>query len=82
MAESGSAPLDQIGITSSRSYRYTDKLYEEHPEARALRPMSSDAQSRVNTNAFDQFSFLYHEDQPVDGHEYVRVLGLIKNRRA
>ena len=80
VAESGSAPLEQIGITSSRSYRYTDKLYEDHPEARALRPKGNAA--LVNTNTFEQFSFLYHEDKPVDGNEYARVYGLAGGRRA
>ena len=35
----------------------------------------------MNTNTFEQFSFLYHADKPADGNEYVRVLGLIKNKR-
>lgn len=77
--EAAGASLEAIGITSSRSYRYTDKLYEDHPEARALRPEGNAA--LVNTNAFEQFSLLYHEDKPSDGVEYVRVLGLIKNKR-
>ena len=25
----------------------------------------------VNTNTFEQFSFVYHDEQPADGHEYV-----------
>ncbi len=71
--------LEAIGITSSRSYRYTNKLYEDHPEARALRPKGNAA--LVNTNAFEQFSFLFYADRPSDGAEYVRVLGLIRNKR-
>ncbi|MEJ1089391.1 Eco57I restriction-modification methylase domain-containing protein [Microbacterium sp. Mu-80] len=66
-------------ITSSRSFRYTDALYDQHPEAQALRPDGNAA--LVNTNTFEQFSFLYHADHPQDGQEYVQVLGLIKNRR-
>ena len=66
-------------ITSSRSFRYNDALYNEHPEARALRPGGNAA--LVNTNTFEQFSFLYHMEQPKDGQDYVRVLVLIKNRR-
>lgn len=66
-------------ITSSRSFRYTDALYAEHPQARALRPDGNAA--LVNTNTFEQFSFLYHAIQPEDGNDYVRVLGLVKNRR-
>ncbi|MCK6067616.1 MULTISPECIES: Eco57I restriction-modification methylase domain-containing protein [Microbacterium] len=69
----------QLEITSSRSYRYTNKLYEDHPEASALRPDGNAA--LVNTNAFEQFSFLYHSDEPADGAGYVRILGVIKNRR-
>ena len=79
VVEAAGAWLEAIGITSSRSYRYTAKLYEDHPEARALRPEGNAA--LVNTNAFEQFSFLYHEDKPTDDVEYVRVLGLIKNKR-
>lgn len=78
--ESGDASLAQIGITSSRSYRYTDKLYEDHPQARDLRPEGNTA--LVNTNTFEQFAFLYHADKPADGNEYVRVYGLAGRSRA
>lgn len=79
VVESGVASLKEVEITSSRSYRYTDKLYEDHPEMRALRPDGNTA--LVNTNTFEQFSVLYHADEPGDGNEYVCVLGLIKNKR-
>lgn len=77
--ESGTAFIETLGITSSRSYRYTDKLYEDHPEAFKLRPEGNTA--LVNTNAFEQFSFLFYETRPADSHEYVQVLGVIKNKR-
>lgn len=77
--ESGTAFIESLGITSSRSYRYTDKLYDDHPEARALRPEGNAA--LVSTNAFEQFSFLYHADRPSDGFDHVQVLGVIKNKR-
>ena len=35
----------------------------------------------VNTNAFEQFSFLFSRDPTRRRHEYVRVLGVIKNKR-
>jgi hypothetical protein len=54
-------------------------LYEDHPEARALRPEGNAA--LVNTNTFEQFSFLYQADKPTDRNEYVRVLGVLKNKR-
>jgi hypothetical protein len=77
--EAGGISLENAGITSSRSYRYMDKLYEEHPDALSLRPDGNAA--LVNTNTFEQFSFIYNEAQPSDGHRYVQVLGLIKNKR-
>lgn len=77
--ESGTAFIESLGITSSRSYRYADKLYEDYPEALELRPEGNAA--LVNTNAFEIFSFLFHETQPADGNEYVQILGVIKNKR-
>ena len=79
VVEYGMPSLERLGITSSRTYRYTDKLYEDHPEARALRPEGNTA--LVNTNAFEQFAFLYHSDKPADGNEYVRVFGLDRKDR-
>lgn len=77
--ESGDKSLEDAGITTSRSYRYTERLYEDHPEARALRPEGNAA--LVNTNTFEQFSFLYHTEKPRDRAGYVQVLGVIKNKR-
>lgn len=77
--ESGAVSLETLGITSSRSYRYTEKLYEDHPDARDMRPEGNAA--LVNTNTFEQFSFLYHVEEPRDDHKYVQVLGVIKNKR-
>jgi hypothetical protein len=79
VTSSGAAPLADAGITSSRSYRYSDTLYQDHPDALSLRPEGNTA--LVNTNTFEQFSFLYHENRPTDGCKYVQVLGLIKNKR-
>ena len=79
LSESGAYSLVDAGITSSRSYRYTEKLYQDHPDALALRPEGNTA--LVNTNTFEQFSFLYDEGRPSDGHDYTRVLGLIRNKR-
>ncbi|MHA6670231.1 Eco57I restriction-modification methylase domain-containing protein [Homoserinimonas sp. A447] len=66
-------------ITSSRSYRYTEAMHADYPEA--VDTMSAGEQYKVNTRTFEQLSFLYHENQPADSHRYVRMLGLIKNKR-
>lgn len=77
--EAGDESLEQLGITSSRSYRYTEKLYADHPEARALRPDGNAA--LVNTNTFEQFAFLLYETRPDDGREYARMYGLADTKR-
>ncbi|NQX23440.1 Eco57I restriction-modification methylase domain-containing protein [Curtobacterium sp. VKM Ac-2852] len=79
VVESGIVSLDSH-ITSSRSYRYTAKLYDDNPEARELRPAGNEA--LISTNAFNQFSFLYRVEHPNDGQQYVRVLGLDGKKRA
>lgn len=61
-------------VSSGRAYAYTAAMHDENPEAAGA--MSSDAQFRVSTNAFDQLPFLYHSDRPQDDHEYVQVYGL------
>lgn len=66
-------------ITTSRSFRYTPKLYEDHPDLLALRPKGNEA--LVESNALDQFAKVFLESQPEDGHEYVRAFGLVGRAR-
>lgn len=80
VASSGSKPLTDLGITSSRSFRYTTKMHDDHPQALAV--MAAGEQFKINTKTFDQLSFLYFEEQPDDGHEYMRILGLSGRSRA
>lgn len=74
-------PATSLGsvITSSRSYRYTDAMHGDHPEAKAM--MSEGEQYKVNTRTFEQLPFLYEADRTEDSREYVRVIGLIRNKR-
>ncbi|MBS1906947.1 MAG: Eco57I restriction-modification methylase domain-containing protein [Actinobacteria bacterium] len=73
------ASVASLAMTSSRSYRYSEKLYDDHPALRELRPKGNAA--LINTNAFDQFSSVFFSSNPGDGHEYVQVLGLVRNKR-
>jgi len=79
VVEGGGPSLEAAGITSSRSYRYREALYGDHPELRALRPHGNAA--LVSTNAFEQFHMVFSEEPPQDGANFVQVLGLVKNRR-
>lgn len=66
-------------VSSGRAYAFTQAMHDAHPEASSK--MSSDAQFRVSTNAFEQLAFLFHEARPADDNEYVQLLGVIKNKR-
>jgi hypothetical protein len=76
--ESGASFIDGE-VSSGRAYAFTQAMHDANPEA--SRSMSRDAQFRVSTNAFEQLSFLFFETRPTDDHEYVQVLGVIKNKR-
>lgn len=80
VSEVGFEPLGTIGITSSRSFRYTEKMHEDHTQALGL--MSAGEQFKINTRTFDQLSFLYSKEAPRDGQQYIRVLGLDGKQRA
>lgn len=77
--ESGTAFIDR-DVSSGRAYAFTQAMHDAYPEASDA--MSSDAQVRVSTNAFEQLAFLFHETRPDDGNKYVQLLGVIKNKRA
>lgn len=76
--ESGTAFIDG-DVSSGRAYAFTQAMHDAYPEASSI--MSSDAQFRVSTNTFEQLAFLFDETRPADGGEYVRLFGVIKNRR-
>lgn len=61
-------------IISSRGiYRYSEKAYEEVPDE-----MSKTSDSRIAPSAFERMSSLFTDDKPLDGHEYVQILGSIR----
>ena len=66
-------------VSSSSAHRYTELMHSENPQASAL--MSKTSQFKVNTNAFEQLGFLFLDSPPSDGGEYIKVLGLLKNKR-
>lgn len=73
-------PLETVGMTSGRSYRYTDKMHEDHPTAADV--LSEGHQYVIGPHAFERVGFLYSSAQPKDEYEYVRVFGRVDNKRA
>jgi len=76
---SDDSSLIDRGITNDRQHRYTDKMHEENPGARAL--MSTNNPYKLDASAFGRLPFLFHGDKPSDGHAYVQVLGLFDRKR-
>lgn len=66
-------------VSSSSAYRWTQAMHDDNPAATAV--MSKSSRFKVNTNAFDQLPFLFHQERPTDEEQYIKVLGLVKNRR-
>lgn len=67
-------------ITTSRSFRFMPKMYEENPLLLALRPKGNEA--LVESNALEQLSKVFYQAKPSDGHDYVQVFGLVGRARA
>lgn len=72
--------LTDLGITNDRQHRYTDKMHEENPDARAL--MSEGNPYKLDAGAFERLPFLFHEDMPSDGRDYVQIFGLSGRKRS
>ena len=76
---SGDASLTVLGITNDRQHRYTDSMHLENPDARAL--MSEGNPYKLDAGTFERLPFLYDEEKPSDGRDYVKVLGLSGRKR-
>lgn len=74
-AYAGFTSLNQV-IANRGLYRFSKKVYVEHPEE-----MAKITDSRIGASAFDRISALFPEEKPNDGHEYVRFYGLLKAKR-
>ncbi len=70
------ASLNQI-IANRGLYRFSKKVYEEHPSE-----MQKITDSRVGASAFGRMPSLFKKEKPNDSkHEYVLFLGLLKSKR-
>ena len=77
--ESGYEPLEAAGITTGRSYRYTDQMHLDHPQASER--LSDGHQYVIGPNAFQRLPSLYFENRPKNSQDYVQVLGRDAGKR-
>lgn len=66
-------------MTSSRSFRYTEKMHEDYPEAK--KTMLKGDYYKLTTKTFEQLPFLYSAECPQDENNYYKVLGLVGGNR-
>lgn len=59
-------------IYPALSYKLTDLMKQENPNSL----------DRLRTSAFEKLSEIFYEEKPVDGHEYVSLIGLLNGKRA
>ena len=66
-------------IYAAESYRFTDKLHEDHPDIEAL--LSKGHKYDLKTSVLENLdNIVFFQDKPLDG-EYVQILGLVKANR-
>lgn len=67
-------------IAFSRTvYRLTDKMHEDNLFASSRQ--SKGHPYDMSTNIITLLPEIFHEKKPSDGHEYIKILGLVKMRR-
>ncbi len=75
--EKANAPSIMEVVSAKGAFRYTDKMFEEHPSARQLIPKGSSNM----VVGFDNLPFLWHQDNPGDGQNYAAMYGLQSTKR-
>ncbi len=74
-------PKSIMDVTINRSsHTYDRRLFNEHPDAATA--IGHTNLSQIMSNAFDVLTNYFHEEQPQDGAEYVKVLGYTSRKRA
>ncbi len=63
-------------ILNRGQYRFSDLVYEEHPEE-----MKKTSDRRISTSAFERMPALFTVDKPNDGKDYIQLLGNIGSNR-
>ncbi len=66
-------------VFAPESYKLSKKLHQEHPKI--ANRLSKGHTYDVTTNIFSKLADVLYDDQPIDGKEYVQLIGLIGTQR-
>lgn len=69
------ASLSEL-VSNRGAYKYSDLAYDEHPEE-----MEQTADRRIAPSAFDRMPKLFTVERPEDDFEYIRIYGVVDNKR-
>ena len=75
MNADGFMPFSDI-VSTSNEYMFSDMMREEHPEA-----IQSLGRTDIVSNVFAKLPYMFSDEEPDDGHEYIRILGLLEGNR-
>lgn len=66
-------------VRTAYAYHFTDTLHDENPDAKEC--MSKGHAYDLKSNVLEKLPDIFYEKKPNDGHEYIKVLGLVKMKR-
>lgn len=66
-------------VYSRTSYRITEKLHQDYPEAEKY--LSKGHRYDMSTNIMDLLPFVFYKDKPQDKYEYIKIFGRTANQR-
>jgi hypothetical protein len=78
ISTAGFTPLSTI-IVSSYAYHFTDELHTDYPSIKDK--MSKGHQFDLKTNVLEKLTEIFTIEQPLDGHEYIQILGRVDGKR-
>lgn len=79
ISHAGFDSIEKIVFTRT-SYKLTDKMHEDHPEAKSQ--LSEGHAYDFASNIFDRVPQIFYQTAPDDGHQYYKALGRKDNARA
>lgn len=78
VSSKGETSLEKICVTSY-AYKFTNKSHEDYPQMVEL--MSRGHSHDLTSNCMEVVNFLFHDELPVDGYDYIKILGRKNNQR-
>lgn len=66
-------------IYSRTSYRLTDKMHQDYPEA--INKLSNGHAYDMSSNIFERLPFIFFDTMPTDDNEYIKIIGREDSKR-